>query len=72
MFKYYLARILGNCAGGGESPLLLHHPGTRALIGDVLMLDEHLGPPGPYIPMFYQTCPPIQPGEFSKVRVHMA
>lgn len=56
MFKLYLGRILGKNTDSGECyPLLLYHMELRALIGEVLMQPEELGPPGPYLPLFCQT-----------------
>ena len=75
MFKFYLARVLGNYvepSGGGADqqelgPLLLYRQESRSLVGKVLMSKKNLGPPGPYIPVFYQNSPPIIAGVNAKV-----
>ena len=59
----YLSRILGEQhADEGENdknsgPLLLFEDDPRLQVGQVIMENDHLGVPGPYIPVFYQECP---------------
>ena len=60
VFKFHLGYILGSYTeqpGSDQSesgPLLLYCPEFRTLIGEVLADSEDLGPPGPYLPLFYQ------------------
>ena len=74
MFKFYLGRILGcytEQAGtehGQESgPLLLYQQQFRGLVGEVLAQGENLGPPGPYIPLFYQLGKSASTSKFAEV-----
>ena len=66
IFKLYLGRILGQCNQRSDTeamksgPLLLYYHPTRTVIGNVLSASPDLGPPGPYIPKFYQNCPSIK------------
>lgn len=59
ILKFYLGRILGAYMEQGleattkSGPLLLYGH-FRVLVGDVLVQPENLGPPGPFIPSFYQ------------------
>ena len=75
-FKYHLSCILG-CykeMGTGEGdqlqsgPLLMYRQEVRTLVGRVLYPDNQLGPPGPYVPLFYQNSPPITAGKYAEVR----
>ena len=52
-----------------SGPLLLYQQHCRALIGQVLAKPSELGPPGPFIPLFYQMglSPPIK--KFAEVSV---
>ena len=58
MFKFYLGRILGTYTEQPDSeesgPLLLYQQKFRRLVGEVLAQGANIGPPGPYIPLFYQ------------------
>lgn len=59
-FKFYLGRILGEHNEEQElvSGLSLYQQQFRSLVGQVLIQDDSLGPPGPYIPLFYQNQSP--------------
>ena len=70
MFKLYLSRILGQCDHQNKDamqsgPLALHKHQPRLQVGMVLMKAPKLGKAAPYIPTFYQACPPIKPEESS-------
>ena len=70
MFKLYLSRILGqwdhqNRDAMQSGPLALYKHQPRFEVGKVLMKAPQLGEPAPYIPTFYQECPPIKPEESS-------
>ena len=73
MFKLYLARILGTCPkdysleATKSGPLKLYQHEPRTALGRVLTSAPDLGSPGPYIPVFYQESPPIEPGPGSDV-----
>ena len=73
VFKLYLARILGTCPkdyseeATKSGPLELYQHHYRTAIGRVLTSTPGLGRPGPYIPVFYQECPPIKVGPSSDV-----
>ena len=79
MFKFYLARILGNYeepskgrANQQEFGPLLYRQENRALVGKVLMFKKELGLPGLYVPVFYQNSPPIVMGVNAKVNMTMS
>ena len=63
MFKLYLGKILGqidpHSTSTDSGPLQLYHQFSRNEIGVVLTKKEDLGPPGPFIPIFYmyKDCP---------------
>lgn len=78
-FKYHLSCILGSyqevgvTTGEGEQlqsgPLFMYRQEVRTLVGRVLCpLESHLNPPGPYIPIFYQSSPPIVDSKHAQVR----
>ena len=60
ILKFYLGHILANCTVRSHSArvdsgaLPTYKQQFRSLVGEVLMQGEDLGPPGPYIPLFYQ------------------
>ena len=49
MFKYYLCQILSKDPPDGKN--------FRAKISEVIMQGDSLGPPCPYVPLFYQADP---------------
>ena len=57
VFKLYLGRILGQVdvrsSSVNSGPLQLYNQFSRNEIGVVLTTKTEIGPPGPYIPMFY-------------------
>lgn len=65
MFKLHLGRILGKNAVDSDKKYLLlcYHLELRALIGEVLMQSDNLGPPGPYFPVFCQIGAEVQLNE---------
>ena len=76
VFKLYLGRILGTCDQFCDDlaflsgPLLLYYQQPRQLVGNVLMATPDLGPPAPYIPIFYQEHSTITP-KANQVSVHL-
>ena len=57
VFKLYLGRILGTFREETDSmsgPLCYYQENIRTQIGKVLMQSDQLGPPGSYVPLFYQ------------------
>ena len=75
MFKLYLGRILGTCPkdysdeAAKSGPLVLYQHEPRTAVARILVSTPDLGKAGPYIPVFYQECPPIRPGPNSDVSV---
>ena len=76
MFKFFLGRILGSYVEQPgvdqmeSGPLLLYQQQFRGLVGQVLMQDMSLGPPAPYIPLFYQIGLSSSTKKFAEVHSH--